>query len=240
MAKKVKSDSLVTAITVETPKVTDLNISRADLIGYVTAQTQKHYEDVNRSLTYELGQAVTKYLDREIARVNKIIQVIKKEAEESKISIDIPILNHKYLIDRFTRNILLAIYDNNFNIIRINNLSSYYLTAESSLITSLTIDGRFEKVNRYEGYTLTSISAISTKIKFENPTMEELINFRRLNTLIIENNEAASKVNDKSTKNSIISNMLEGSEKGKQMKESLHAIASSIRSELSESLKLTK
>ena len=74
----------------------------------------------------------------------------------------------------------------------------------------------------------------------ENPTEEEVANFKRLNRLINELEEMSSKVNDKSTKNSIISNMLEGSEKGKQMKESLHAIANSIRSELSGSLKLVK
>lgn len=251
MAKKVKSDSLVTAITVETPKVTDLNISRADLISYVTAETQKQYEALANNLHVELAQAVSKYLDREIARTNHIINLFNREAVSRNMSTSDLIENHKRLLDSCIYSSMIRVsYDDNFRIkkvfnINAENMPSNKQTGRSSVFSSVKVNST--KENRIYLNSITNVGpyivenhTIGIAITLENPTEEEVANFKRLNRLINELEEMSSKVNDKSTKNSIISNMLEGSEKGKQMKESLHAIANSIRSELSGSLKLVK
>lgn len=253
MAKKVKSDSLVSAITVDTPKVTDLNISRADLISYVTAETQKQYEVLANNLHVELAQAVAKYLDREIARVNYIILCFNKEAATKNMPEFDLIRNHKRLIDQCSYgNIFKLAYDDNSIIKKVYSIDSeiaphykYNGNLGRSLFSPLSVNSSkqnkiFLNPNMKDGPAIIEDHTIAIKVPLENPTEEEVANFKRLNRLISELKETASKVTDKSTKNSIISNMLEGSEKGKQMKESLHAIATSIRSELSESLKLLK
>ncbi len=245
MAKKEKSVSLVSAISVETPKVTDLNISRADLISYVTAETQKQYEVILNNLTLELGQAMTVYFDRQIAIANKVIEEFNQKALSKGIPTYNHPITHRAMAGRIMHGMPKIEFNDNDMIIRLYGINNHYMISSrhsaNPIMDPMDISEKVETTAVLVGNNiLTDRNTLSAKIRFENPTEEEVANFNRLNNLINNINQAITKVTDKSTKNSIISNMLEGSDKGKQMKASLQAIANSIRSELNESLKLTK
>lgn len=242
MAKKVKSDSLVSTISVEAPKVTELNITRADLISYVTAEAKKQNELDILSLKAKLAKTINKYLDRCIDYGNKHIAAFKAQAEKLKLPTNVIEITHKSLLS-IVPGVIRAEYNSSDSLILCQN--SGYLSSHSSGtydIDSLRLEtSNEERLSQADIATQWKYSAIlNGRIVFPRLNEDERIEIKAVEADISKLIRADQDITDKSTKNSIISNMLEGSDKGKQMKESLQAIAKSIRSELDESLKLVK
>jgi hypothetical protein len=239
MAKKVKSeaksDSLVSTISVETPKVTELNITRADLISYVTAEAKKQYDLDVADLKVKLGMAVTKYFDRCVASAKDQLNLFNQTAEKNGLSKKDINITHS-IIGHYIGYINIS-YDKKGSIISATNVDNIFSRNTSTML----LESSGEDLTKYNLQTVFKFSKILRGyIVFPHPNEVETTEIQsavlELNMLLAKGNS----ITDKNTKNSIISNMLEGSDKGKQMKESLHAIAKSIRSELDESLKLVK
>jgi len=241
MAKKVKSDSLVSTISIETPKVTELNITRADLISYVTAEAKKQNELDILSLKDKLAKTISKYLDRCIDYGNKQIAAFKAQAERLKLPVNVISITHKSLLSTVP-GVVYAQYDSSDSLILCQN--SGYLSSHSSGtndIDSLRLEtSSEERLSQPDIETLWSYNAVlKGRIVFPRLNIVERIEIKAIEADISKLLKADQDITDKSTKNSLISNMLEGSDKGKQMKESLQAIAKNIRSELKDQLKLT-
>lgn len=235
MSKKTKSDSIVSTISVEAPKVTELNITRADLISYVTAEAKKQYDLDVAAIKVKLGKAITKYFDRCVAAGKDQLNLFNETAEKNGLSKKDINITHSTI--GYHIGYTDISYNEKGSIISASRVENIFF----SNISTMSLESYGEDLTKYNQQTIFKFSKILCGyIVFPLPNEVETAEIKgvvlELNTLLAKGNN----ITDKNTKNSIISNMLEGSDKGKQMKESLHAIARSIRSELDESLKLVK
>lgn len=192
MAKKVKSDSLVSTISVEAPKVTELNITRADLISYVTAEARKQHELDAQEIRVKLGKAVGKYFDRCIENLKVKVIEFNEKARANQLPEKDLALTHSAI--SYYIGYLNASYDSSGSIrwaqevSRIYDMSRYFIELDTSTKEGTDFD------------SCCVYKQIKSRLLIPKPTADEVNEMKALQNQLGELVKSGQDITDKSTK----------------------------------------